>query len=364
MLTTITAAFATKVSLGMAWVISVDPAVAVLLTTWVITLLLIIFGEIIPKSFATHNAEPLALRVSGLFVFLQKLLFPIIRVLQKITRTMHRTQAVTWVVTEEDIESLIEMWKQHGVFEKGEYEKIRNMLDFYEVSAQEIMTPRVDLDALEDNVTVDEALEQMMEFSHSRIPVYNNTIDDIYGVVTFRDLLTFKKKKKGAAALHKLSLKKVIKVPLTKPIHTVLDLFSKNRHHMAIVIDEYGGVAWVLTLEDIIEHVFGDIQDETDKEKSALTQRWEDLITVQGFITMDELFDHLGFDFAHMGISEDTFSWETLSYFITSFLERFPVKNEIINLPVYGDDIQWRKMQLIIKSVADDTVGEVSIVLK
>ncbi len=364
LLTTITAAFATKVSLGMAWVISVDPAVAVLLTTWVITLLLIIFGEIIPKSFATHNAEPLALRVSGLFVFLQKLLFPIIRVLQKITRTMHRTQAVTWVVTEEDIESLIEMWKQHGVFEKGEYEKIRNMLDFYEVSAQEIMTPRVDLDALEDNVTVDEALEQMMEFSHSRIPVYNNTIDDIYGVVTFRDLLTFKKKKKGAAALHKLSLKKVIKVPLTKPIHTVLDLFSKNRHHMAIVIDEYGGVAWVLTLEDIIEHVFGDIQDETDKEKSALTQRWEDLITVQGFITMDELFDHLGFDFAHMGISEDTFSWETLSYFITSFLERFPVKNEVINLPVYGDDIQWRKMQLIIKSVADDTVGEVSIVLK
>ncbi|MBP7061984.1 CBS domain-containing protein, partial [Patescibacteria group bacterium] len=76
------------------------------------------------------------------------------------------------------------------MFEKGEYEKIRNMLDFYEVSAQEIMTPRVDLDALEDNVTVDEALEQMMEFSHSRIPVYNNTIDDIYGVVTFRDLLT------------------------------------------------------------------------------------------------------------------------------------------------------------------------------
>lgn len=151
------------------------------------------------------------------------------------------------------------------------------MLDFYEVSAQEIMTPRVDLDALEDNVTVDEALQQMLSFSHSRIPIYNNTIDDIYGVVTFRDLLILKSKKKGNLPLHKLQLKKVIKIPLTKPIHTVLDVFSKNRHHMAIVIDEYGGVAGVLTLEDIIEHVFGDIQDETDNEKSALTHKGQDL---------------------------------------------------------------------------------------
>lgn len=154
------------------------------------------------------------------------------------------------------------------------------MLDFYEVTAQEIMTPRVDLDALEDNVTVDEALQHMLSFSHSRIPVYNNTIDDIYGVVTFRDLLILKSKKKSASPLHKMNLKKVIKIPLTKPIHTVLDLFSKNRHHMAIVIDEYGGVAGVLTLEDIIEHVFGDIQDETDNEKAALTQKGQDL-TVQ-----------------------------------------------------------------------------------
>lgn len=79
---------------------------------------------------------------------------------------------------------------------------------------------------------------------------------------------------------------------------------------------------------------------------------------------MDELFDHLGLDFAHVGISEDAFSGETLSYFITSFLERFPTKNEIINLPVFGDDIQWRKMQLIVQSVADNTIGEVIVVLK
>lgn len=79
---------------------------------------------------------------------------------------------------------------------------------------------------------------------------------------------------------------------------------------------------------------------------------------------MDELLDHLGLDFVHVGISEDTFGGETLSYFVTSFLERFPHENEVINLPVYGDDIQWRKMQLIIKSVADDTVGEVVVILK
>lgn len=99
-------------------------------------------------------------------------------------------------ITDEEIEAFIEQGHKAGVFQTGEYEKIRNMLDFYEVSAQSIMTPRVDLDALEDNVTVDDAIEQMLYFSHSRILVYNNTIDDIYGVVTLRDLLAFKKKKK------------------------------------------------------------------------------------------------------------------------------------------------------------------------
>lgn len=79
---------------------------------------------------------------------------------------------------------------------------------------------------------------------------------------------------------------------------------------------------------------------------------------------MDELLDHLGLDFAHVGISEDSFGGETLSYFVTSFLERFPEKGEVINLPVYGDDIQWRKLQLIVRSIVDDTIGEVSVVLK
>jgi magnesium and cobalt transporter len=144
------------------------------------------------------------------------------------------------------------------------------MLDFYEVTAQEVMTPRVYIDALPANITVKEAIARTMKFRHSRIPIYQDTIDNIQRMVSIRDLLRAKHRGADDKKLEELQLIQPLKVPLTKPIHSLLELFRKSRQHVAIVIDEYGGVAGIVTLEDIVEEVFGDIQDEIDNEKIAI----------------------------------------------------------------------------------------------
>lgn len=361
LLTTVTAAFATQLSLNMSAISGIDPAIGVLIATVIITLLLIIFGEILPKSFATSNAEFLALRVSGLFVFLQTLLFPIIRVLGKITRTMHRSKSESEIVTEEDIESLIEMGKQHGIFEKWEYEKIKNMLDFYEVTVQEIMTPRVNLDSLEDDVTVDQALEEMLSFSHSRIPIYNNTIDDIRGIITVRDLLALKEKGAWSLTLEQIQLKKIMKVPLTKPIHKVLDMFKKTRQQIAIVMDEYGWVAGIVSLEDVVEEVFGDIQDEIDNEKVAIVKDGNSR-RVQWFVMLTDIMKLLHLEYGDVGISEEAFDGETVSYFVTSHLEKLPSVGEqfILDIRDHDDNIKGSILFEILE-VQNNAINEVKI---
>lgn len=146
------------------------------------------------------------------------------------------------------------------------------MLDFYEVTVQEVMTPRVYIDALPSNITVKEAIARTMKFRHSRIPIYDTTIDNIQWMITTRDLLHAKNKEHESKLLSELQLIQPLKVPLTKPIHTLLELFRKTRQHIAIVMDEYGGVAGIVSLEDVVEEVFGDIQDEIDNEKVAIVK--------------------------------------------------------------------------------------------
>lgn len=356
------ASYATQITISLASASGFEQSFALWISAWVITLLSFMFGDIFPKSFAIRHADQICLYTATFYKYLLRLTLPVVSIIAFVMKLFGTTsQAAT--ITDEEIEAFVEEWHKAGIFEKWEYEKIRNMLDFYEVTAQEIMTPRVDIEALEDDITVADAIEQVAQFSHSRIPVYDEDIDDIYAFVTIRELFLLKNQGKSAIALHDLSLRNIIQVPLTKPIHKLLELFRKQRQHIAVVLDEYGGVAGIVTLEDIIESVFGDIQDETDKEKQSIRKK-DTGLHIQATITMDELLNHLGLEFSHIGISEDTFSGETVSYFITSFLERFPATGEIINLPVLHEDLPRKKLQMTITAVEDNAIGEILVVLK
>jgi putative hemolysin len=170
------------------------------------------------------------------------------------------------------------------------------MLDFYEVTVQEVMTPRVYIDAFPANITVKDAISRAMKFSHSRIPIYQDTIDNIQWMVTIRDLLRAKHKGYDNKIIEDLQLIQPLKIPLTKPIHSLLELFRKSRQHIAIVMDEYGGVAGIVSLEDIVEEVFGDIQDEIDNEKIAIVKDGN-CRRVQGYVMLTDIFKFLHIEY-------------------------------------------------------------------
>jgi len=354
-----TASLATKISIDIANASWAEQSLAIWISTWIITLLLLLFWEIFPKTIATRYAEKISLHVAGFYIILGKILYPIIITVEYLMNIFQKKQKKHHIITDEEIESLIEMGNKAWVFEKWEYEKIKNMLDFYEITAQEVMTPRIKIEALPDTMTIQKAKEQVLKFSHSRIPIYQENIDTIDNFITLRELLLAEKQWYENKKLKELKLSDIIKVPLTTPIHFILEKFRKTRSHVALVIDEYGWVAWLITLEDIVEEVFWDIMDETDKETMPIKQEWLAYI-FQSHLTMDGFLEKMVLNFYDLDISEEQFSWETLSYFITSHLERFPKIGEEIILKIKNDENQSNKaLQLKILSLEKNTIGEI-----
>jgi CBS domain containing-hemolysin-like protein len=174
--------------------------------------------------------------------------------------------------------------------------------------------------------------------------VYNEDTDHMEWVVTLRELLQVQKKWNWNKRLCELNLWPVIKVPLTKPIHLLLDLFKKMRRHVAVVIDEYGWVAWLVSLEDVVEEVFGDIQDETDDEIEPIRTDGNWSYLFQSEVRFDEMLDKFDLDFDDVWIDEWEFDGETLWYFVMSYFERFPKKWDEIILPIHrSDDLDENK---------------------
>lgn len=335
---TFTAAFATSIAMEIANSLWAEwSSAAIWIATWVVTILLLIFWEIFPKTLATRYADKLSLWVSKIYLWLQVILFPVIWCIEKLMKLLQKKKVET-KVTDEEIEAFIEKWQDSGVFEAWEYEKIKNMLDFYEITCEEVMTPRVKIDSIPCTMTVDEAIEKLLAFSHSRILVYNEDTDHMERVVTLRELLQVKKKWNWDKKLCELSLWPVIKVPLTKPIHLLLDLFKRMRKHIAVVIDEYGWVAGLVSLEDVVEEVFGDIQDETDDEIDPIRTDGNWSYLFQSEVRFDEMLDKFDLDFDEVWVDEWEFSGETLWYFVMSCLERFPKKWDEMILQIHRSD--------------------------
>jgi len=357
----ITASLATKISIDIASASGLDQTLMIGIATWVITLLILFFGEIFPKTFATRHAEKISLSVAKIYEILQYVLFPIVISTEFLMKKLQKTEQKI-SMSEEEIHSFMEMGKNAGAILEDEYEKIKNMIKYYEITAEEIMTPRIKIDWIKASLTVKDALDKVLEFSHSRIPVFNESIDDVEYVVTLRELLEASHSGKSDRKLSTLSLSKIIKIPLTKPIHKTLELFRKHRKHISIVMDEYGGVAGLLSLEDIVEEVFGDFMDETDKEDDPI-KKFNDWFYVQSFVRFDEILDKFKIDFKDVNISEEEFEWETISYFITSHLERFPKTGEEILLSINNPELKIKKLSIKILDIDKNTIWKVFVKL-
>lgn len=351
-----TAALATTIAISF-WEKSWLPqAQAVWIATWIITFLLLLFWEIIPKSFATKNAVFIALLVAPIYKILLIVLYPAIIFIEFIIKLFTRKE---WIekVTDEEIESFIDMWKDTWTLEKEEHERIKNMLDFNDITAEEIMTPRVNIDAIDINSTLKEAKTFYQEHTHSRIPIYDWTIDKISHFITIRDILLWDKKEH----IRDLDLPNVLKIPLNQPIDKILNTFKKSRKHLAIVIDEYGWVAGLLTLEDIMEEIFWEIRDETDNETEEIKSTWKNQYLIESWVLVDNILDKFSLDFKDIWLKEHELSWENVSFLITHKLERFPINWEEIIFK--SEENETKQLVFKILEVEDWWIGKIEVKL-
>ncbi|MCD5390843.1 hemolysin family protein [candidate division NPL-UPA2 bacterium] len=291
------------------------------ISTAVVVLLILVFGEITPKTYARQNAERIALRTISSLNLLSRALSPLIGLLVFVVPGGRKTKARPFM-TEEEIKRMISLGEEEGVLEEEEKEMIDSIFKFGDTKVQEVMVPRSDMVTIEANQDLDDILKLLLGAGHSRIPVFERRIDNIIGILYAKDLLNLWEESSRA----KLKVKDLIRpayfIPETKKVNELLREFQKQRIHLAMVVDEYGGTAGLVTLEDLLEEIVGEIEDEYDKDKERIEILEEGIALVDGKTDIGEVNECLG-----IKLPEEE-GVETVAGFVVDRLGRVPKVGE------------------------------------
>ncbi len=267
--------------------------IVTLLNTVVMTVIILTFGEILPKSLAKNNPEKIALKISGFLYFLIKVMSPLTFLFRKLNRrvinAVETEQKPT--VTEDELETIIDTMEEEGSIDEEEADMLQRVLNLSDITVEEIMTPRVDMVAIEVNKDVNAITEMFFKHKYSRIPVYEETSDNIIGILYERDYFT--KLIKGQHVNVRKILKKPLFVPATTRVDSLIETLQIENSHIAIVVDEYGGVDGIVTMEDALEELVGEIYDEHDEVAQSIIKRGENRYVVDADFDLKSLFEEL-----------------------------------------------------------------------
>lgn len=299
---------------------------AVSLATMVMTILILVFGEVMPKSFATRNNVLIARLVIYPIYWFSIVVWPVVFLLDfipKITGRIKRTPSAT----EEELMTFVEVVREEGEIKEEEQKLIHNIFEFDDTNASEIMTPRADMFVIEADETLD--LRAITESGFTRIPVIEDAIDNVVGILNVKDVLTHLAQHQEVVDARKI-MREPYFVPEHKKLDSLLQQFKKRKTHMAIVVDEHGGVAGLITLEDALEELVGEIRDETDKEEPLIIKRKNKEWVVMGKTEIDEVNAIIG-----MNIPESP-EYDTFSGYILEQIGRIPNENEELTIGDYS----------------------------
>lgn len=268
------------------------------IATLVMTIVVLIFGEILPKSLASENAEKMTLIIapvlSAFIIIIKPIVFLISKLKNAVTKLFGSRKEEPFV-TEEELKYLIDEIEDEGVLEEQESDLVRSALDFDEITINEILIPRVNVKAIDIESSLDEIKDEFLNTQYSRFPIYKDTIDNIIGILHQSDFFGVYF---GSNPDDKTDLKSVLKKPIYIPeyqkISVTLNLMQKQKVHMAVVIDEYGGTKGIVTLEDIIEELVGEIYDESDEEDTSFIKLSPNNYEVSADISINDFLDRLG----------------------------------------------------------------------
>ncbi len=318
-------AILTAVTLRWLSNLNLNPGWAIPISTIISTFLILIFAEVTPKSYAFQRAEKVALFTAAPLSLLHRLFSPVAIVMTTVANLILKVFGLKLVnpepfVTEEEIKTLVDIGEEEGIIEEEEREIIEGVFEFSETLAREVMVPRVDIVALDVNSTFEEAIDTINMSGHSRIPIYEETIDNIVGILYAKDLLKYFGLKNPPPL--KAIMRSPYYVPETKPIDELFREMRAQKIHMAIIIDEYGGTAGLVTIEDILEELVGEIMDEYDiNEESMVKEIAPDELIVDGRMNLEELNELLGVNLP----AEET---DTIAGFVYDHISHIPKAGE------------------------------------
>ena len=298
-------------------------AISIVIITIILSYFTLVFGELVPKRIAMKNHEKLANYTIGIVRFISIVTAPFVKLLTLSTNIVSKIFGVTEtdeeVVTEEEIRIMVDVGEEKGSIEEEEKELINNVFEFNDKTAGEIMTHRKDIFGIEINEDIDKMLDKLDEYKYSRIPVYEETIDEIEGILYIRDILKYLKDNK------KEKIKSLMREPYfvsqSKMINELFRELQKNKKQMAIVVDEYGGTAGIVTMEDILEELVGNIFDEYDEVEQEYEKIDDNTYMIRGSVSIHNLKKILDIDI------EDG-EYDTLSGYLTEKLGRIPEEEE------------------------------------
>ena len=299
---------------------------AVGIATGTMTMLILVFGEIFPKSFASHNNIIVARAVIYPLYWLSKIFFPLIVILNFIPRLHGSIDNSHDTVTEDELMTMVEVVEEEGEIKEEELEYISNIFEFDDTACSEIMTPRADMFVLDESQAID--IEAVLKTGYSRIPVIKDSIDNIIGILNLKDLFSHFQQACTSTSCVELDPKKMMRkpyfIPESKKLDSLLQDFKQKKNHMAVVVDEHGGVSGIVTLEDVVEEIFGEIIDETDQSSPDVIRLKGNKWLVTGKIDIDDMNKALD-----IHIPEST-TYDTFSVFFLEQIGHIPVSGESI----------------------------------
>jgi len=263
------------------------------MNTVVMTIIILIFGEILPKSVAKYHSETICLKISSFIYFIIRIMspitYPFLVLNRKVTSRVETDNKIS--VTESDLETIIDTMEEEGSIDEEEADMLQKVLDLSEITVEEIMTPRVDMIAIKVDEDIDNIKEVFFKNRFSRIPVYDERIDNIIGVLSERDFYT--KIIKGQNINLRRLIRKPIFVPATTKVDQLIELLQSHNSHLAFVVDEYGGLDGIVTMEDALEELVGEIYDEHDDVDDPIIKVAENSYIVNADYDLEDLFEDL-----------------------------------------------------------------------
>ena len=324
---------------------------AVVIITVLLSFFTLVFGEIAPKSLAMQHSERFSLALAGTVKLLSYIALPAVRVVGGLSDLIVRPFGVhvrftNPILTEEELKMLVQAGEEEGVIEEEEKEMIHSIFDFTDTVARQVMVPRTDMDAAPVTDNLDELLDVITTSGHTRIPIYEENVDNIIGVVHAKDLLPVLR-----AGNQLFDMREVMRpayfIPETKDVNELLAEFKKGNVQMAIVRDEYGGTAGLVTVEDLLEEIVGEIRDEYDIEEPLIDVIDTDHAMVSARMSIDDLNEQMEMDIPE---SEE---FETIGGFVFDLFGRQPEEGEIIS---------WSNLDFVVSSLEGGRLNRIEVI--